>query len=86
MLDLLVLPLVLRRGLGLVGCFACKLEALFDGAEELGGDVIHILERCDDVGWAGQRLEELNALQRVCDLFDALKAVTISEQNLKELK
>ena len=83
MLNLLVLPLVLRRGLGLGRGLAGELEALLDGAEELRAGVVDVLERGDDVGGRGDGLEQLYALQGVGDLLDTLKAVAVAEQDLK---
>ena len=59
MLDLLVLALVLGHGLGLGVGLARVLEALLHRAEELAADVVGVLQRGDDVGRRGDRLEEV---------------------------
>ena len=59
MLDLLVLALVLWHGLGLGVGLARVLEALLHRAEELAADVVGVLQRGDDVGRRGDRLEEV---------------------------
>ena len=77
MLDLLVLALVLRHGLGLGVGLAGVLEALLHRAEELAADVVGVLQRGDDVGGRRDRLEQLDPLQRVRYLLHPLQPVPV---------
>ncbi len=85
MFYFLVLPLVLWGGLGLGRGLACKLEALLHRAEELAGDVVHVLQGGDNVGGAGDGLEQLDPLEGVRDLVHALQPVAVSEEDLDPL-
>ena len=58
--NFLVLSLVFWCGFGLGTGLTRKLEALFDGAEELAGHVVDVLQRRDDVGRACDGLYEVN--------------------------
>jgi hypothetical protein len=57
MFNLLVFLLVFRCCLGFSGCFTGKFETFFDGAEELTGNVVAVVQGGDDVGRARNGLE-----------------------------
>ena len=85
MLDFLIFSFVFRRGLGLGRGFAGELEALLDGAEEVAGDVVDVLEGGDDVGGRGDGLEQLDPLERICHLFHPFQTISVPEEDFNPL-